>query len=242
MKHQRKARHIRQKQQEKRFAKWFAAGSTAFVIFAIGGLLFWHSNQTPPEPITIYKAVPLSEIKQRQPSTPPEGSASHTHHPDDGHFHESISPEVSTDTQETVPTDDTILAEMDVTTPLELTDADIREVDHEETHIQLKLVKKDILALNTEMLEKYPEVAKVSSLTPEEIRKKYPTQAAQAALQAKTEQMQEEYLTKIRDIMAHLQMDQKIEIIVGVSQKFADRYGDNAADEVTAQLMRSFGL
>ena len=244
MKHPRKAKHIRQKQREKRFDRWFAAGGIAFVLLGIGGILFWHSNQTPPEPITIYKAVPSSEIKQRQPSTPLEttGSASQTHHPDDRHFHESIPPEVSTDTLETAPIDDTVLAETDVTTLLELTDADIREVDHEETHIQLELIKEDILALNTEMLEKYPEVAKVNSLTPEEIRKKYPTQAAQAALQAKTEQMQEEYITKISDIMAHLQMDLKIEIIVGVSQKFADRYGDNAADEVTAQLMRSFGL
>ncbi len=193
----------------------------------------------------IYKTTPWTPPSQRQSDTgeiPQTVSASQTHHPDDGRTHEPILSDVSTDTPETAPTADTVLPGMDGPHSLESTDADIAEVDHEVTHIQLELIKEGILALSTEMVEKYPEVAKVSSLSPEEIRKKYPTEVAHEALQTKAEQMQEEFLTKIRDIMAHLPMDQKIEIIVGVSQNFADRYGDNAADEVTARLMRAFGL
>ncbi len=243
MKHQRKAKHIRQKQQEKRFTWWFAAGSAVFVLLAIGGLLFWHSKQMPPEPVKVYKMTAWTSPSAQKSDTaeiPQKGSPLHTHRPDDVHHHDTVVSDVPTDTAENAPT--APIESVKNPQNFELTEAELAEVDHEVTHIQLELIKEDILALNAEMVEKYPEVAKVSSFTTEEIRKKYPTQAAQAALQAKAEQMREEFLTKIRDIMAHLPMDQKIEIIVGVSQNFADRYGDDAADEVAAQLMRTFGL
>lgn len=239
MKHPRKAKHIRQKQHEKRLTRWFAAGGTVFVLLAIGGLLYWHSKQTPPEPVTIYKTTP-SMRKSDTAETQQIGSLSHIHHPDDQHNHENISPDVSTVPVENVPTDDVALMDSDKTSfDLELTDA---EVAHEVIHMQLEEIKDHIQALNTEMTEKYPEVAKISYLSPEEVRKRYPTQAAQAVLQEKAEKMREEYLAKISDFMGQLPMDKKIEIIVGVSQNFAEKYGDNAADDITARLMRSFGL
>ena len=244
MKHPRKAKRTRQKQYEKRFAKWFAVGGITFVLSAIGGLFFWYSNQTPPAPVKIYKTIPLSEIKQRQPSTSEiqdkTVSVSHIHHADDVYHHDTVAPEMPTDTIETVR-----VADAAPTAPLsdsDLTDAELAEIEHAAWHIEIEQIKSKLHALNAEMGEKYPEVAETSHLSPEEIRKRYPTQAAQAALQEKAEQMQEEFLAKISDFMAHLPMDKKIEIIVGVSQNFDERYGDDAADEVTAKLMRSLGL
>ena len=244
MKYQRKVKRTRQNPPKKRPAKRFAVGSTVLVLLAICALLFWHRNRTPPEPIKIYKTVPMSEIKQRQPSTEEEREktdiTSHIHHTDDGYYHENVAPEMSTDTIDPRPVADA--APTVSRSALEGTDAGLAEIEHQAWHIEIGKIKVKLDALNAEMAAKYPEVTKIRFLSAEDIRKRYPTQAAQTALQEKAEQMQAEFLTKISDFMVHLPMDKKIEIIASVSQNFAEKYGDETADEVTAKLMISLGL
>ena len=215
MKRQRKAKRTRQKQDEKQFAKRFAAGSIAIVLLAIGGLLFWHSNQTPPEPITIYKAVPSSKIKQRQLSTPSEttGSASHTHHPDDGHHHEPVSPERSTDVAEIrkvfddeAPTD--ILA---------LTDADIAELEHEALHAKIERIGKEFKAILAEINEKYPEAIEVMSISHEELHKRYPTQASRDALNERLDQMRDAFKERAIQLLSELPTETQLEFIIRIA-------------------------
>lgn len=243
MKHQRKSKHIRQKQHEKRFAQWFAAGSVAFVLLAIGGLLFWHSKQPPLEPVKIYKTVPLSEIKQRQLSTPETtGSASHTHHPDDGHTHKSVSSDVSTDTPETVLTDDAVSAETDGTSALEWTDADLAASEHEVLHAKLERIQKEFETILAEINEKYPEVREVMSISHEELHRRYPTQAARDALNERLDQMRSEFKDRAIQLLSELPTERQLEYIIRIDEQISKTHGDEAANEMTAELLDKLKL
>ena len=235
MRHSRKAKRTRQKQDEKQFAKWFAAGGIASVLLAIGGLLFWHSNQTPPEPITIYKTVPSSEIKQRQPSTlETTGSASHAHHPYDGHAHESISPEVSTD--------DTVLAKTDRTSALELTDADLAALEHEALHAKIERIGKEFEAILVEINEKYPEAIEVMSISHEELHKRYPTQASRDALNERLDQMRDAFKERAIQLLSELPTEMQLEYIIRIDEQISKNHGDEAANEMTAELLDKLKL
>ena len=233
MKHQRKLKRTRQNQHEKRFARWFAVGSTAFVLLAIGGLLFWYSNQTPSEPITIYKTVPSSEIKQQQPSTPKTiGSVSQTHH------HEPVSPEMSTDTSK-------IGEVLDDETPTDisaLTDADIDELEHEALHAKIERIGKEFESILAEINEKYPEAIEVMSLSHEELHKRYPTQSARDALNERLDQMRDAFKERAIQLLSELPTETQLEYIIRIDEQISKTHGDEAANEMTAELLDKLKL
>ena len=237
MKRQRKAKRTRQKQDEKQFAKWFAAGSIASVLLAIGGLLFWYSNQTLPEPITIYKAVPSSEIKQRQPSTlETTGSVSHIHPSEEGHehVHDPVSPEI--------PIDNTAVktASVDETAPAgngEFTDAELAELKHEAWHAQLESIIKKIDALNADRTRKYPELSVVKTLSMKEIRQRYPTKAALNQLIERAEKMNTEYNERFCDLISECPLDMQMEILSYTSDYITSKEGPERANQVVSQIM-----
>ncbi len=241
MKHPRKAKHIRQKQQEKRFTRWFAAGGMAFVLLAIGGLLFWQSNQTLPEPIKIYKSTPWTPSPTRKSTTAgtqQPDRTSHIHHPDDGHHHESVPPEKPTDASK-------IGEVLDDETPTDisaLTDADIATLDHEALHAKIERIGKEFESILAEINEKYPEVQEVMSISHEELHKRYPTQASREALNERLDQMRSEFKDRAIQLLSELPTETQLEYIIRIDEQISKTHGDEAANEMTAELLDKLKL
>ena len=238
MKHPRKAKHIRQKQDDKRFAWWFAAGGIAFILLAVGGLLFWHSNQTPPEPIMIYKPVPSSEIKQQQPSTAEtQGkteSVSHLPYTDDaGYHHGTVALETATDTA----VERTMFDDTATTANAELTDAELAELEHEAQHLQLELIEEALRVLHAEIIDKYPEIVQFATLTSEDIRKRYRTMDDFEAFLGQVQRAKTEFGERIRDLLLELPFEQQLELLSFFTDMVYENWGNDVAAEFVAQLM-----
>ena len=242
-KRQRKAKRIRQKQDEKQFAKWFAAGSTAFVLLAIGALLFWHSKQTPQEPLKVYKTTPWALQTLRQPIPSEEqqnGGPSHIHPSEggSGSAHENVEPEMPTDT-----TVETTL--IDETTPAanrDPTDSEISELEHAALHMTVERVMKEFETILTEMNERYPEVNEVMSISHEELHKRYPTQASRDALNERLDQMRAEFKDRAIQLLSELPTETQLEYIIRIDEQISKTHGEERANEMTAELLDKLKL
>ena len=67
---------------------------------------------------------------------------------------------------------------------------------------QLKVVKEKIDGINARIQAKYPEFAELTTLTPEEIVARYPTEADMLVLQKRVDDFLEEFLQDIRTVFA----------------------------------------
>ncbi len=241
MKYQRKAKHIRQKQQEKRFAQWFAAGGVASVLLAIGALLFWHSNQKPPEPIKIYKDTPGTPVTQRKSDSPAgtqqkSESVSHVHHLDDGHPHENVAPNII----ETAPVD--AASNDEISQDLEVIDADPTELEHAALHATLERVRKEFENLLLEIKEKYPEAIEMLSISHKELHKRYPTQASRDALNERLDQMRTDFKDRAIQLLSELPPNIQLEYIIQIDEQISKTHGDEAANQMTAELLSKLKL
>lgn len=243
MKHPRKAKHIRQKKQEKRFAKFFAAGSTAFVLLAIAGLLFWHSKQTSQEPLKVYKTTPWAPQTLRQP-IPSEGQQnggpSHIHPSEGGSggAHENVEPERLTD----IAVETTLVDETTPTANRDLIDSEISELEHAALHMTVERVMKEFETILAEINERYPEVNEVMSISHEELHKRYPTQASRDALNERLDQMRAEFKDRAIQLFSELPTEMQLEYIIRIDEQISKTHGDKAANEMTAELLDKLKL
>lgn len=170
------------------------------------------------------------------------GSVSHTHHPDDGHSHESVSSEVSTDISETLSTADAAPPERNPTSSLKLTDADPAALEHAALHVKLERVGKEFGTILAEINEKYPEVREVQSLSYKELHKRYPTQASQDALNERFNQMRDEFKDRAIQLLSELPTEIQLELIIRIDDHITDTLGDDRANEMTAELLSKLKL
>ncbi len=243
MKHRRKSKHIRQKKQEKRFTQWFAGGSTAFILLAIGAFLFWHSNQTPQEPVKVYKTTLWSPQTLRQ-SIPSEGQqkGGTSHIPPSeggsGAARENAEPEMLADTS----VETTLVDETTPAANRDLTDSEISKLEHAALHMTVERVMKEFETILTEMNERYPEVNEVMSISHEELHKRYPTQASRDALNERLDQMRAEFKDRAIQLFSELPTETQLEYIIRIDEQISKTHGDEAANEMTAELLDKLKL
>lgn len=192
---------------------------------------FYQQNKPDPEPIKIYNApkqvaamkAPPVEAALTEVAPIEDSHAGHDHPP---HEHSQDTPEIS------------IPAVTDTST-LEKND----DVLSEEA-IQKWVTERieELERLDTQFMEKYPELFEIGMMTKEEILGKYSTPEAQKELVEYVQRVQPEIFADIRAVYSNIPIEIVDDIFFKTKDHFVKLWGQETADQVMRQLRTELGL
>lgn len=212
---------------KKRKQIFIVIGLTVLLVIA-GGLYFHTQNTSSPEPIKVYTAV---ETKNKPASTTaPHASfgktSSEEHHAEDAHLHEDghlhkVGPTTERTSHRTEP--------------------ESHASKTQNTEDWTQIVEREMLAITEEVHKKYPEVAKLSTLSAEEFYNLYPTEEAFFKLQEQIQQMQGEFMERLRVSFSKVPKDIQKEIITSIIDDAIEKWGHEVAAAIAKALHTELG-
>ena len=211
----------------------------------VGSLVFYFykQNASPPEPIKIYKTTTPMQTESTPPIAP---LREHTHkHPHDpsGHEHSAHPPETEDSRSGEIEGSDKLVQEMGLITSTADTDKTVLSIKEGISEEEATLwVQEQFEMLSKQMVEKYPEIARVTELTPNEFHGLYPTDEAKDAILELALQAKDEFLADFREILFMLPSKVR-ETVLDETWKLVEKnWGGPMADTIIANLRAEIGM
>lgn len=99
--------------------------------------------------------------------------------------------------------------------------------------IQIRDWGKD---LEARLMEKYPEFAKITRMTPEEIAQKYPTEKDREDLAKLGQEFLNEYIEETHSFLSVLPQEIREQLISRIHSQLKKNWGDQAAEQVMSRF------
>ena len=199
-------------------------------LILVGGVsfYFYQQNKPDPEPVEIYNTP--KRVKKQAPSAtiPPNPDAL-----SEGGTREDAQ------TAEEQPSSETPAPSVTHTVPPEKKDDVLSD---EAIQKWVTEVMEDLEQLNTQFMEKYPELLEISKMTQEEFLEKYATPEEQQALLEYVQSVQPEMFAELRAVFSSLPIEIVDDILLEAKDHFIQIWGQEAADHVIRQLRTELGL
>lgn len=215
-------------------------GSILMLLVVAGvSFYFYQKNRPVPEPVIIYRAI-TPEEKKALPTT--EISSEETHN------HASPEPkpkDISTlKHSEGVSHVDTV-ENRDTTHEATAEDAEktsdfvLEGISEEEATLWFQ---EQFEILGKQMAEKYPEIARVTELTPEEFHEIYSTDEAKDAIRELALQAKDEFFAAFRENLFLLPNDVRVAVLDETWTLVAKNWGAQMADTILTQIRAELGM
>lgn len=114
-----------------------------------------------------------------------------------------------------------------------------KEVDDPSILLQHKDVHEFMEDLAIEIKEKYPDIVELTSMSPEEILKKYPTESAIHALEERYLQYESEFIEDIQGSIHRLLLTEHVDDLVDVLLQMEKTLRENWGDEIAEKIMEN---
>ncbi len=210
----------------------------------VGSLVFYFykQNTSPPEPIKIYKTTPM-----QTESTPPVApSQEHTHkhsHGPSGHAHSAHPSETEDSRSGELEDSDELAREMGLRTSTADTDKTVSSTKEGISEEEATLwVQEQFEMLGKQMVEKYPEIAQVTELTPNEFHELYPTDEAKDAILELALQAKDEFLADFRESFFMLPSEVRESVLDETWKLVENNWGAPMADTIITNLRAEIGM
>ncbi len=96
--------------------------------------------------------------------------------------------------------------------------------------------------LGKQMAEKYPEIARVTELTPEEFHERYSTDEAKDAIRELALQAKDEFFADFRENLFLLPRDVRVSVLDETWTLVAKNWGEQTADTILTQIRAELGM
>ena len=218
------------------------------LLILTGGIAFYlyQRDATPPETITIYKTVkphpekenPILRTQTEIASvndTPAEASPVLN----EEHFLNEEGYDEEADSLRTQKASDLTSDEMTdvVRAPLSITEEVLEVPEDPEAWFTEQM---DII--NASIEEKYPEIYALSTMTQEEIYKKYPTAESRAHLGVLAQDAQSEVFEELRQSFSNVSSDLRAEFLMTLERQLSQNWEDAAVREMVDIIRRDLDL
>lgn len=101
---------------------------------------------------------------------------------------------------------------------------------------QMKALQEKINGINTRIQAKYPEFAELTSLTPEEIAARYPTESDRILLAQRANDFLAAFLQEIKEVFADTPIEIRTHVFNQVRNQLTQSWGDEASNATTEIL------
>ncbi len=188
-------------------------------------------SDVPQEPIKIYKTTtpaPLAKSENTIEARSLSASRDDTERPNTaagGHFHEDGTWHAEPHTQPQPHTS---------TRPVP--DADAAEDEF------IEWVTAEFEILVSQMEVKYPEIARLAELTPDEINELYSTAAARHEISTLAAEARAEFFDDLRDLLSLLPVDVVETALDETRQDLTENFGADTADKLISEIRAEMGL
>lgn len=212
-------------------------GSVLMLLMVAGVSFYFHQKNRPePEPIIKYLATPPAPqqaspaISHQEPQThaKPENTSTLRHS-------EEL---ISVDDVETPDTPHK--RHKRTTEEVENTAPSVLEgISEEEATLW---VREQFEILGRQMAEKYPEIARVTELTPEEFHELYSTDEAKDAIRELALQAKDEFFADFRENLLLLPSDIRVSVLDETWTLVRKNWGEQMADTIITQIRAELGM
>lgn len=214
-------------------------GSILMLLVVAGvSFYFYQKNRPEPEPIIKYLATPRAP-QQASPAVShqePQTHAGQTHaKPEDTSTLRHSEEFSSVDNVETPDT-----PHKRTTEEAENTAPSVLEgISEEEATLW---VREQFEILGKQMAEKYPEIARVTELTPDEFHELYSTDEAKDAIRELALQAKDEFFTDFRELLLLLPSDVRESVLDETWTLVRKNWGEQMADTIITQIRAEIGM
>lgn len=101
---------------------------------------------------------------------------------------------------------------------------------------QMRALQEKINGINTRIRAKYPEFAELTSLTPEEIAARYPTESDRIALAQRANDFLAAFLQEIKEVFSDTPIEIRTHVFNQIQNQLTQSWGDEASNTTTEIL------
>jgi len=215
-------------------------GSLLILILVAGVCFYFYQKKHPePEPVIIYRATTPQEKKALPTTeTSSEETANHAEHYPKLEDISTLKPSEGVSHIDTVENRDTT---HDATAEdAEKTSESVLEgISEEEATLW---VQEQFERLGQQMAEKYPEIARVTELTPDEFHELYSTDEAKDAIRELALQAKDEFFADFRELLLLLPSDVRESVLDETWTLVRKNWGEQMANTIIPQIRAELGM